>query len=108
MSLLSEVTYRIQRSRRAKPKVIHTDRLKPYPEPALRSWISKGEETSEPVVSRAGCAVVLERVMHMRRCYLAPCKELNRKRQIAAVITVTTGSGATGLSVVNTVMCYPR
>ena len=30
VSVLSDVTYHIQRSRRAKPKVIHTDRLKPY------------------------------------------------------------------------------
>ena len=53
MSLLSDVTYRIQRSRRAKPKVIYEDRLKPCLGLALRSWISEGEETT-PVVSRAG------------------------------------------------------
>lgn len=54
VSMLSDVTYRIQRSRRAKPKVIHEDRLKPYLGLALRSWISEGEETSTPVVFRAG------------------------------------------------------
>lgn len=51
--MLSDVTYRIQRSRRAKPKATHEDRLKPYLGLALRSWISEGEETT-PVVSRAG------------------------------------------------------
>ena len=30
VSVLSDVTYRIQRSQRAKPKVVHADRLKPY------------------------------------------------------------------------------
>ena len=63
MSLLSEVTYRVQRSRRAKPKVIHADRLNPYLELALRSWISEDEEATEPVVSRAGCAEEREPVI---------------------------------------------
>lgn len=52
--MLSDVTYRIQRSRRAKLKVIHEDLLKPCLGLALRSWSSGGEETSTPVVSRAG------------------------------------------------------
>ena len=42
------MTYRIQRSRRAKPKVIHADRLKPYLGPALKSWIVEREETVMP------------------------------------------------------------
>ena len=46
VSLLSEVTYRIKRNRRAKPKVIHADRLKPYLGPALESWISQKERVS--------------------------------------------------------------
>lgn len=54
VSMLSDVTYRIQLSRRAKPEVIHEDRLKPYLGLALRSWIPRGEETSTPVVSPAG------------------------------------------------------
>ena len=53
VSMLSDVTYRMQRSRRAKPKVIHEDRLKPYLGLALTSWITEGEETSAPVASRA-------------------------------------------------------
>ena len=48
VSVLSDVTYRIQRSRRAKPKVIHADRLKPYLGPALKSWIVEREETVMP------------------------------------------------------------
>ena len=48
VSLLSDVTYRIKRNRRAKPKVIHADRLKPYLGPALESWISQKEK---PIVS---------------------------------------------------------
>ena len=52
VSVLSDVTYRIQRSQRAKPKVIHADRLKPYLGPALRSWVSKGEETAPPAVGQ--------------------------------------------------------
>ena len=48
VSVLSDVTYRIKRNRRAKPKVIHADRLKPYLGPALESWISQKEK---PIVS---------------------------------------------------------
>lgn len=57
VSVLSDVTYRIQRSRRAKPKVIHADRLKPYLGPALKSWIAEREGTVMPAEShvvRAG------------------------------------------------------
>ena len=54
MSLLSDVTYRKQRRRRAKLTVIQADLLKPYLGSALRSWISDGEEIRTPVVSRAG------------------------------------------------------
>ena len=39
VSVLSDVTYRIQKSPRAKRKVIHSDRLKPYLGPVLRNWI---------------------------------------------------------------------
>ena len=56
VSKLSDVTYRIQRSRRAKPKVIHADRLKPYLGPALESWIAERGETDVPAVSPVGCA----------------------------------------------------
>ena len=52
VSVLSDVTYRIQRSRRAKPKVIHADRLKPYLGPALKSWIVGKEGTVMPVQSQ--------------------------------------------------------
>lgn len=51
VSVLSDVTYRIQRSRRAKPKVIHADRLKPYLGPALKSWIVERKGTVMPVES---------------------------------------------------------
>ena len=45
VSVLSDITNRIKRNRRAKPKVIHADRLKPYFGPALKSWISQKEKT---------------------------------------------------------------
>ena len=48
VSVLSDVTYRIKRNRRAKPKVIHADRLKLYLGRALESWISQREK---PIVS---------------------------------------------------------
>ena len=57
VSVLSDVTYRIQRSRRAKPTVIHADHLKPNLGPALKSWIVEGEGTVMPAecqVMRAG------------------------------------------------------
>jgi len=47
-----DVTFRIQRSRRAKPKVIHADRLKPYLGPALKSWIVEREVTAMPAESQ--------------------------------------------------------
>ena len=49
VSVLSDVTYRIQRSRRAKPKVFHADRIKPYLGPALTSWIVERERTVMPL-----------------------------------------------------------
>jgi hypothetical protein len=39
---LSSVTYRIQRTRKGKTKVVHADRLKLYEGPALVSWRYKG------------------------------------------------------------------
>ena len=41
LSVLSDVVYRIQKSRKAKPKVIRSDRLKPYLGPPLERWIPK-------------------------------------------------------------------
>ena len=41
ISVLSNVVYRIQESVKAKPKVIHADRLKPYLGPPLERWIPK-------------------------------------------------------------------
>lgn len=63
MSLLADVTYRKQRRRRAKLTVIQADLLKPYLGPALRSWISDGEEIRTPVVSRAGDVEEIEPVI---------------------------------------------
>ena len=40
-SVLSDVVYRIQKSVKAKPKVVHLDRLKPYLGPPLERWIPK-------------------------------------------------------------------
>ena len=50
VSVLSDVTYRIKRNCRAKPKVIHADRFKPYLGPALESWISQKEKSIVSVV----------------------------------------------------------
>ena len=41
ISVLSNVVYRIQKSVKAKPKVIHADRLRPYLGPPLERWIPK-------------------------------------------------------------------
>ena len=41
ISVLSDVVYRIQKSKNAKPKVVHSDRLKPYLGPPLEKWIPK-------------------------------------------------------------------
>ena len=43
--------------------MIRADLLKPYLGPALRSWISGGEETSAPVICRAGGAEEIEPVI---------------------------------------------
>ena len=51
VSVLLDVMYRIQRSRRAKPKVIHADRLEPYLGLALKSWIVEREGTVMPLES---------------------------------------------------------
>ena len=41
ISVLSDVVYRIQKSKKAKPKVVHSDRLKPYLGPPLEGWITE-------------------------------------------------------------------
>ena len=41
ISVLSDVVYRIQKSRKAKQKVFHSDRLKPYLGPPLERWIPR-------------------------------------------------------------------
>ena len=67
-AVLSDVVYRIQRTQRARPKVVHSDRLKPYLGPPLKSWISPQvfSSLSEPGVSHSVAApkrmVVDERV----------------------------------------------
>ena len=63
VSALSDVTYRIKRNRRAKPKVIHADRLKPYLGPALERWISQKEKTIVSVVPPANWAERSESVV---------------------------------------------
>lgn len=63
VSALSDVTYRIQRNRKAKPKVIHADRLKPYLGPALKSWILEKGETVVPVGTPTVSAERRESVM---------------------------------------------
>ena len=41
ISVLSDVVNRIQKSRKAKPKVVHSDRLKPYLGPPPERWIPR-------------------------------------------------------------------
>ena len=38
VTVLSDVTYRIQKTARSKPQVVHGDRLKPYAGPKLKAW----------------------------------------------------------------------
>ena len=39
--MLSDVVYRFQKGRKAAPKVVHSDRLKPYLGPPMERWILK-------------------------------------------------------------------
>ena len=49
-TVLSDVVYRIQRNRKSKPRVVHSDRLKPYLGPPLKSWLpDKGSSSKEGV-----------------------------------------------------------
>ena len=49
ISVLSDAVYRIQKSRKVKPKVVHSDRLKPYLGPPLERWIpSRQTQLSNP------------------------------------------------------------
>ena len=75
ISVLSDVVYRVQKSKNAKPKVVHSDRLKPYLGPPLEKWIPKrpvqlskqGEEGREasdvdsPVFVEEGQSTPVER-----------------------------------------------
>lgn len=47
VKILSDVTYRIQRTARSKPQVVHADRLKPYEGPELRPWKYVSPESVE-------------------------------------------------------------
>ena len=38
VAVLSDITYRIQKTARSKPQVVHGDRLKPYSGPELKAW----------------------------------------------------------------------
>ena len=51
ISILSDVVYRIQKSPRAKPNVVHADHLKPYLGPPLKNWITEKPEVSSPAVT---------------------------------------------------------
>lgn len=54
-SVLSDVIYCIQKSTKARPKVVRSDRLKLYLHIALKSWISAHTpvQPSEPEVSQS-------------------------------------------------------
>ena len=51
-SVLSDVVYRIQMSSRSKPKVVHSDRLKPYLGPPLKSWLPDRESSRKQIVAK--------------------------------------------------------
>ena len=75
ISVLSDVVYRIQKSKNVKPKVVHSNRLKPYLGPPQEKWIPKrlvqlskeGEEGREasdvdsPVFVEEGQSTPVER-----------------------------------------------
>ena len=49
ISVLFDVVCRIQKSKKAKPKVVHSDRLKPYLGPPLERWIPRRQtQLSKP------------------------------------------------------------
>ena len=50
MKRLSDVTYRIQKSVKAKPKVVHFDRLKLYKGENPPQWENKDNEENVPSV----------------------------------------------------------
>jgi len=89
VSVLSDVTYRIQRSRRAKPKVIHADRLKPYLGPALKSWIVEREGTVMPAESQV-----------MRAGEVGPVSG-----PVEAVLGEGTSDGSDAMESLNPVLC---
>ena len=47
---ISDVTYRIQKNRKSKMKVVHFDRLKPYRGRALESWVRLDSESVSPTL----------------------------------------------------------
>ena len=49
VKVLSDVTYRIQKTSRSKPQVVHEDRLKPYEGPELKAWSYVVPESVEQV-----------------------------------------------------------
>ena len=49
---LSDVVYRIQQSKKAKPKVVHLNRLKKYNGPPRASWIGRPEPRRNPPRNR--------------------------------------------------------
>ena len=49
VKVLSDVTYRIQKTSRSKPQVVHADRLKPYEGPELKAWTYVAPESVEQV-----------------------------------------------------------
>ena len=50
------VYYRFQRTDRAKPKVVHVDRLKPYLGPPLQSWLPSQKSKEPPMTPQAKTA----------------------------------------------------
>ena len=56
ISVMADVVYRIQKTSRCKPHVVHGDRLKPYKGEPRTSWIGDAQESTENIVDVDGMA----------------------------------------------------
>jgi hypothetical protein len=65
VTVLSDVTFRIQKTARSKPRVVHADRLKPYEGPTLEPWAYKAPTSVERVneVASSGEGVDINNVV---------------------------------------------
>ena len=62
VTVVSDVTYRVQKTVRSKPRVVHSDRLKPYEGPQLEPWtynvsssVQEGDQEQPAVIVVGRC-----------------------------------------------------